>query len=168
MPTWHVPQREYDIPRDIALLDTNVLIAMFDEGDVRHSDTLAAIDLGAFRWAVTQGTIIEAWNFLVGKVKRIDFAYTMMGWLLTPGNTILVGDAIEDIEAAHRYSMNFKIDIVDAGLVDIADRLTRACCIFPPVHVATYDVGDFLRLFGRIDLSFNVYDMRDLSSTTGD
>lgn len=168
MPTWLVPQREYQIPRNIALLDTNVLVAMFDQKDGRHQDTVAAIDLGQFQWGVSHANIIEAWNFLVGKIKRLDFAYTMMNWLLTPGNAVLIGDAIENVEKAHLYSTNFGIDIVDASLLDTADQITKICSIIPYVHVATYDAADFLRLFGRADLRFNVYDMRDLSSTTGE
>ena len=168
MPSWLVPQREYEVPRNIALLDTNVLISMFDRADARCADTWAAIDLGSYHWAVTHGNMIEAWNFLVGKVKRLDYAYDMMKWLLTPGSVLTIGDALEDIKIADRYSRTFGVDIVDAALMDIADRLTKDCAINPPVHVATYDVRDFLRWFGRSDLSFNVYDMRDLSSTTGE
>jgi len=35
----------------------------------------------------------------------------------------------------------------------------------PAVQIATYDTGDFVRFFGRADLSFNVYDMLNTSST---
>lgn len=167
MPAWTTPECIQDVPRDIALLDTNVLIAMFDEGDVRHGDANAAVDMGEFQWGVCKASIIEAWNFLVGKVKRLDFAYNMMRWLLTPGNVTYIIDGRQTIETLHDYSVRHRIDIVDAALMDLADKLTRHCGIFPFVHVATYDAADFLRLFGRADLNFNVYDMRDLSSTTG-
>lgn len=167
MPVWEIPAREYEIPRNIALLDTNVLIALFDQNDSRHADANAAIDLGAYRWAVSHATIIEAWNFLVGRVRRPDFARSMMEWILTPGNLLLIGDAIEDVEVAHRYSVAESIDIVDASIIDIANRISRVCELVPFAHVATYDTRDFLRLFGRSDLAFHVYDMRDLSSTTG-
>src|SRR5690349_21186916 len=132
MPAWVLPERAYDLPRNIALLDTNVLIAMFDLEDVRHGDTIAAIDLGEYQWGVWHPIIIEAWNFLVGKVKRLDYAIAMMDWLLTPGNVTLVADEDEAIEVAHSYSRRFNVDIVDAGLLDLANRLTRICKIFPP------------------------------------
>ncbi len=168
MPTWLVPERELDLPRNIALLDTNVLVALFDESDPKHADTAAAIDLAQFAWCVSYAAIIEAWNFLVGKVKRTDYAIRMMEWILTPGNVALIADEYERVDAAHRYSRKFGVDIVDASLLDLAHRITQACSLSPSVHVATYDAGDFLRLFGRKDLQFNVYDMRDLSSTTGE
>lgn len=167
MPVWSIPARDYEMPRNIALVDTNVLVAMFDKNDARCSDATVAIDLGQFRWAVSHAAIIEAWNFLVGKVKRFDFAVSMMEWIMTPGNVILVDDVAESIGNAHRYSVNYKLDIVDASIIDLADRMTRSFSLKPFVHVATYDARDFLRVFGRPDLSFHVYDMRDLSSTTG-
>lgn len=168
MPMWLVPQRELDLPRNIALLDTNVLVALFDEADPRHADTGAAIDLAQFTWGVSYAAIIEAWNFLVGKVKRTDYAIRMMEWILTPGNVALIADEYERVDVAHGYSRKFGVDIVDATLLDLAHRITQACSLSPSVHVATYDAKDFLRLFGRQDLQFNVYDMRDLSSTTGE
>lgn len=167
MPIWAVPEHLHDVPRDIALLDTNVLVAMFNENDERHGDAIAAVDIGEFRWAVCKPSIVEAWNLLVGRVKRPDFAYNMMVWLLTPGNVIFINDGGQKVETLHSYSSRHHVDIVDAALLDLADKLTRQCGIVPSVHVATYDAADFLRLFGNPDISFNVYDMRDLSSTTG-
>jgi hypothetical protein len=134
-------------------------------GDSRHADTVAALDLGEFRWAVTHPNLVEAWNFLTGSVKRVDLAHALMEWVMTPGNVLLIGDADETILTAHDYSKRMRIDIVDAGLIDIADRITKSCGMVPAVHVATYDVRDFLRLFGSKDFQFHVYDMRDVSST---
>jgi predicted nucleic acid-binding protein len=168
MPIWGVQAREYDLPRNLALLDTNVLVAMFHPEDARHDEAVVAInDLGEFHWAVSEPVIVEAWNFLAGKVGRTDYAVRMMQWLLTPGNVTLIGDESERVEVAHAYSVTHRLDIVDAWLLDIADRISRTCNIVPAVHVATYDVRDFLRLWGQGNLSFNVYDMRDLSSTVG-
>jgi len=167
MPGWLVRERVYDLPRDIALLDTNVLIALADPRDGRHEHTVAALDLGEYRWVVTHASLLEAWNLLVGRQKRKDLAYNLMSWVLTPGHAILVGDAIEPVSLAHEYSQRFGIDLVDASLLDLADRMSRECSITPAVHVATYDTKDFLRLFGPSGLYFNLYDMKDTSSTTG-
>lgn len=167
MPSWTVAERVYDLPREIAFLDTGVLIALVNPRDNWHAHTVAVLDLGEYRWAVTNSNLIEAWNFLVGREKRRDLAIHLMDWVLTPGNVILVGDAIEPVSTAHNYTHVHRIDIVDAALLDLADRISRECKISPAVHVATYDAGDFLRLFGSPGLHFNVYDMRDISSTTG-
>ena len=165
MPNWLVAEREYDLPRDIALLDTNVLISAVDSRDDWHNHTLTLLDLGQFRWAVSHASLVEAWNLLAGREKRKDLAYKLMQWVLTPGEVILVGDAIEPVSAAHEYSSRFQIDLVDAGLLDLADRMSRECDINPAVHVATYDTADFLRLFGPSGLSFNIYDMEGIYST---
>lgn len=167
MPRWEVPLRTYELPRDIALLDTNVLISFIDPSDRWHENTNLVLDCGEYRWAVSHANLLEAWNFLVGRKKRPDLAYALMRWALTPGKAILVGDAIEPVSTAHKFSEKYTIDIVDAGLIDIASRISHDCKIVPAVHVATYDVGDFLRLFGTTGLTFNVYDMRDASSSTG-
>jgi predicted nucleic acid-binding protein len=163
---WTVPERVYDLPRNIALLDTNVLIALVDPNDSWHQHTVAALDIGEYAWAVTHASLLEAWNMLDGRQRRTDLAYQLMSWVLTPGRAILVGDAIEPVSVAHAYSQRFGIDLVDAGLVELADRVSRECGIKPAVQIATYDTGDFLRLFGPSGLSFNVYDMRNTSSTS--
>lgn len=166
MPTWHLPARQYDLPRDIALLDTNVLIAFVNPQDSWHEHTVSALDLGQFRWVVPHTSLIEAWNFLVGREKRRDLAAKLMAWVLTPGQVIVIGDGVVALSAARDYSERFGIDLVDACLVELADRVTRECGLNPAVHVATFDTGDFLRLFGPSGLSFNVYDMKDISSTS--
>jgi predicted nucleic acid-binding protein len=167
MPDWLVPEQVYDLPRRIALLDTNVLIALVDPRDNWHDHTVAAIDLGEFKWVVTYPSLIEAWNLLVGRQRRLDLAYELMNWIFTPRQAILLGDAIEPVATAHSYSQRFRIDLVDASLIDLADRMSRECDLNPSVHVATYDTGDFTRLLGIPGLNFNVYDMRDITSTTG-
>lgn len=167
MPNWLIPERRYDLPRNIALLDTNVLISLSDASDGRHRNTIDVLDFGEFRWAVAYATVVEAWNFLVGRHKKRYEAYRLMEWVLTPGEVILLNEAIEthELQVAHVWCKQLKLDIVDAMLVSIADKISRECNIAPSVHVATYDTGDFLRLFGA-ERAFNVYDMRDASSTS--
>lgn len=166
MPNWIVAERVYDLPRDIALLDTNVLIAYVNPKDDWHQHTIAALDLGQYTWAITHASLLEAWNILDGRERRTDLAYRLMRWVLTPGQVMLVGDAIEPVSVAHDYSEQFNIDLVDASLLELANRISRECGIDPYVQIATYDTADFLRLFGHSDLDFNVYDMRNISSTS--
>ena len=165
MSLWPVAAREYDLPRNLAFLDTNVLVSLMDERDHWHENTLAVLELNEFRWAVAHANLIEAWNMLAGRQKRPDLAQGLMTWALTPGQVVLVGDAIEPVSVADGYTRMYRIDLVDAGLLDIATRISRDCDFRPYAHVATYDAGDFLRLFGSAGLFFHVYDMRDASST---
>ena len=166
MPLWTVAERTYDLPRNIALLDTNALVALANPKDEWHYHTIAALDIGEYSWAVTHASLAEAWNMLDGRERRTDLAYQLMAWALTPGRAILVGDTIEPLPLAHAFSQKFRIDLVDASLIELADRMTRECGIEPAVQIATYDTRDFLRLFGPSGLSFNVYDMRNTSSTS--
>jgi hypothetical protein len=78
MPNWLVPEQIYDLPRNIAFLDTNVLVSLANPNDEWHDQTIAALDMGEYRWAVALGSLIEAWNFLVGRVRRKEFAYDLM------------------------------------------------------------------------------------------
>ena len=66
---------------------------------------------------------------------------------------------------ARQYARQFGVDFVDATLLDLANQISTRLILVPAVHVATYDTGDFLRMYGQDGLSFHVYDMRDLSST---
>ena len=115
MPNWIVPEQIYDLPRNIAFLDTNVLVSLANPNDGWHEQTIAALDMAEYRWAIALGSLIEAWNFLVGRARRKEFAYDLMTWILTPGNPILVGDAIEPVSTAHLYSQRYAIDLVDAS-----------------------------------------------------
>ena len=149
----------------MALLDTNVLVSLFNSGDVTHENTSQVIALGEYHWAVSQSVVIEAWNFLVGSLKNRTAAYNMMDCLLTPGNVDLIDDYSGCFGIVHAYSEKFRIDFVDSHLLDLASRISALFGYAPSIHIATYDTGDFLRLFGQPGLAFHVYDMRDMSST---
>ena len=72
MPNWIVAERAYDLPRNIALLDTNVLVALANPNDGMHGHTVGALDLGQYAWAVPHASLIEAWNILDGRERRTD------------------------------------------------------------------------------------------------
>lgn len=165
MPIWKTIEPEIDLPRNIALLDTNVLLAYCNPDDKYHEETLAVIDLGEFNWAVTRSAVVEASGFLTGSLKRPDLAHYFMEWVMTPGQLIRIGETTDSLETARQYARQFRVDFVDATLLDLANKISTTLALRPAVHVATYDTRDFLRLYGQKGLCFHVYDMRDLSST---
>jgi hypothetical protein len=162
------PQKTYTISRNIALLDTNVLVAFVLHSDPKHEWTVLALEDGKYRWAVSYSAAIEAWNLLVGREKAWSSAHSLITWLLTPGNEDLIDDRYDELPTPHSLTQRFKIDVVDANLMHTAHQLTNSCNLLPAAHVATYDTKDFYRCFGTGTLLFNVLDMKDLSSSTGD
>lgn len=165
MPIWETLEPALDLPRNLALLDTNVLLAYCNSDDKLHEDTVAALDIADFSWAVTRSAVVETSSFLTGSLKRPDLAHTLMEWVMTPGQLIRIGETTDSMEHARQYARQFRVDFVDATLLDLANQISKRLDLIPAVHVATYDTGDFLRLYGQDGLSFHVYDMRDLSST---
>lgn len=165
MPTWSVAERTYHFPTRVAFLDTNVLIAVVQENDGRHGHTEAVLELQDYHWCVTHSCVLEAWNFLAGKQKNRRLAIQLIDWLFTPGNAFLISDAVEPLSTAHLFSQQLHVDIVDANLVDVANRLTVQCDLKPWAHIATYDTRDFLRIHYQKKLKFNVFDMEHMEST---
>lgn len=165
MPIWKTLEPDIDLPRNIALLDTNVLVSYCDPSEKTHEDTIAALDMAEFSWAVTRSVVVETSGFLAGSRKRPDLAQHLMEWVMTPGELIRIGETTESMEAARQYSRQFRVDFVDATLLDLANQISTKLDLTPSVHVATYDTRDFLMLYGQDGLNFHVYDMRDLSST---
>jgi predicted nucleic acid-binding protein len=165
LPVWRTIEPDIELPRNIALLDTNVLVAFCDPDETTHEHTKAALDMGEYRWAVTRSALVEASSFLSGKRKKPHLSNYLLEWVMTPGEVICVGETTASIDSARSYAIRFHVDFVDAALLDLANRITVHLDLRPAVHVATYDTRDFLRFYGQDDLSFHVYDMRDLSST---
>lgn len=159
---WIIPQRTYELPpSNIALLDTNVLVAISKEDDSLHAQALARLDEAEFAWVVPHISYIEAWNFLVGREKSRRSADRLFAWVSTPGNTYQIGEALEPFDQPNLIAQKFALDLVDVSLADLATRMKRECGLHSTVAVATYDTGDFLRLFKRENMDFRVFDMRD-------
>lgn len=165
MPVWKTLEPDVDLPRNVALLDTNVLISFCDPSEPTHEDTVAALDMAEFSWAVTRSVVVETSSFLTGSRKRPDLAHSLMEWVMTPGQLIKIGETTESLEAARQYAKQFRVDFVDATLLDLANQISTKLAISPYVHVATYDTRDFLMLYGQEGMNFHVFDMRDFSST---
>ena len=165
MPIWKTLEPDIDLPRNVALLDTSVLVSFCDPSEQTHEDTIAALDMDDFSWAVTRSVVVETSSLLTGSRKRPDLAHSLMEWIMTPGQIIKIGETTESLEAARQYARRFRVDFVDATLLDLANQISTKLAISPSVHVATYDTRDFLMLYGQEGMNFHVFDMRDFSST---
>src|SRR3712207_8318784 len=52
-------QRSYLIPRQVAFLDTNVLISLVNAQDGYHQQTKDVLSLGEFEWAISHACLLE-------------------------------------------------------------------------------------------------------------
>ena len=163
---------EIDLPRNLALIDTNILVALADPSDDFHDYAQLFIDEQEdFQLAVAPPVIAEACSFLIGARKRRDRAEWLLNWLLSPGSGIRLLPAPHGSpEAAiQRYlgadvacMTQYKLDYVDAYLMQMAHQITSNCAFRPDLVIVTKDLSDFLRCFGR---GYN-YRVHDIS--TGD
>jgi predicted nucleic acid-binding protein len=160
MPTYRIPEAHLELPRNLALLDTNVLIALADKDDSHHMDAQAVFELEEnYNWMVIPSVLVETWGLLVGSRKKWDAALGLFTWLLTPGNVTLLPDAHRPLRAVIDMAWRNKIDLVDAQLVDMADSITGAFRAKPFIFIATFDTGDFLRCKTGDTYRFSLYDM---------
>lgn len=158
MPFFSIEGIELDLPRNLALLDTNVIIAIFDPNDENYED--AQYFLSAYPeliLGVAPPVIAEACGLLIGKMKRGDLAAEMMQWLITPGTGLrllpaphnLTNDEImQYLGADANWMRENRVDYVDAFLMQMAHTITEKCSFNPDLTIVTKD-SDFLRCRGK-------------------
>ncbi|MFN4311659.1 MAG: PIN domain-containing protein [Ferrovibrio sp.] len=166
MPQFSIPHTVLDLRRNIALVDTNVLVAYVDKTDALHEQATLFIDEHDFdELIVTPPVIVETCGLLSKRGKR-PIAEYLLSWLLTPGHVRLFPNPHSPADTTltlHQHSMWMKktnVDYVDAYLMEVAHCLTTACDFRPHVPIITFDTGDYIKCMRR-DLFFSVYDMRD-------
>ncbi|MDH4743171.1 type II toxin-antitoxin system VapC family toxin [Sphingomonas sp. CBMAI 2297] len=148
---------EIDLPRNLALIDTNILVALADPDDQHHAYAQQFIDeQDDFQLAVAPPVIGEACSLLIGKRKRRDRAEWLLNWLLSPGSGIRLLPAPHGSPEAsvQRYlgadlewMTRHKLDYVDAYLMQMAHQITSNCTFRPDLVIVTNDMRDFLRCF---------------------
>ena len=149
---------EIDLPRNLALIDTNILIAMADPNDEDHDYALLFFEEQQdFELAVAPPVIAEACSLLIGSRKRRDRAEWLLNWLLNPGSGVRLLPAPHGSPevAVQRYlgsdvswMRQHKLDYVDAYLMQMAHQITSSCEFRPDLVIVTNDLRDFLRCFG--------------------
>lgn len=159
---------EVDLPRNLALIDTNILVALADPSDEHHFAAQLFLDEQAdFQLAVAPPVIAEACGFLIGSRKRRDRAEWLLNWLLSPGSGVRLLPAPHGSPeiAVQRYlgadlawMTQHKLDYVDAYLMQMAHQITANCAFRPDLVIVTIDLKDFLRCFGR-GYSYRVHDI---------
>ncbi|OOO18564.1 hypothetical protein BS627_17510 [Agrobacterium salinitolerans] len=168
MPLYPIEGIELNLPRNLAILDTNILIALALPDDALHAEVEQFIDdQDQFIFGVPPPVVAEACSFIIGKKKRHDLALNLLRWLLTPGNGVVLlpaahGPKESDIQAYLNadvaWMLKHKLDYVDAYVMQMADMLTRYCQLRPGLVIITKDMKDYLRCWQQ-GYIFSVFDI---------
>lgn len=168
MPQYNVPGEVLDIPRNTALIDTNVLVAMFDPTDGLHAEAQFALrEDDRFCWLVIPAVLVEAAGLLKRRAGDIAVV-TMLRWLLTPGQRVLLISSVEGPKELEKHLplcidmiSSRQLDFVDTQLMTVASVLTLACDLAPFMPILTSDFRDFYAAARGRRYQYSVLDLRD-------
>ncbi|MEF2549265.1 PIN domain-containing protein [Aurantimonas sp. E1-2-R+4] len=162
-----IPPAELRLPRNLALLDTNVLVAFVDERDNLHEQAQLFVEEEIeYALFVAPPVVVEACGLLASR-KKEHIAWNLLAWVLTPGIVTLLPSIHppSDTAAALRehagWMRRHRVDYVDSYLMEVAHRLSCACDLRPGARIVTFDTGDYFKC-SRQGYRFSLYDMKDL------
>lgn len=167
MITLKVAGQEIELPRNIGLLDTNVLVAFIDDRDGDHEQAVLVLDeYSDYEWAVSLPVIVEACG-LLGSRRGSAHVLDLLRWLLTPGNVRLLPGSHPSLYPDKmlldhtNWMSKFVVDYVDAHLMELADTITSQFSLRPHLPIFTFDTKDFMRCASRGRM-YSLFDMREL------
>ena len=167
MPSISIDGGSIQLSRRSGLLDTNVLVALFDPRDRDHDQAEAVLESeDDYTWVVLPPVVIEAVGLLLRRTKDRRLTIELIDWMLNPGNRVLMipdpNHPLDVVEITRKHSIwmnKYSVDFVDAYVMQSADRLTRRCDLRPHMPVFTFDTSDYFKCSGG-QYRFSVYDMR--------
>jgi len=167
MPLLNFPECELDLPRNLALLDTNVLVAFVDDRDNDHEQAAFVLEeLDSHSLVAPIPVIVEAFGLLTSR-RGLSKAMSLVRWLSTPGQVSLLpalNIATHEFPTFMRraeWMAQFSVDYVDSHLMETAHALTERCGLKPHAPIFTFDTRDFLRCATR-GRNYSIFDMREL------
>jgi predicted nucleic acid-binding protein len=166
MPTISIPAGTFDFGRRAALLDTNVLVALHDDQDNNHEQTVLVLEEeSSYQWLVTVPVIVESCG-LLGARRSETQTYSLLLWLLDPGSNVVIMPELyypksltEATQDHKNWMRRYSVDYVDASLMKAADHLTRTCELRPHAPVFTFDTGDYFKCC-RQGYLYSLFDMK--------
>lgn len=170
MATLVIDEHRFEILRRPLLLDTNILVALFRKNDQYHSDVFTFVqdreilEAHTNQLLVPSVAIVEAWGLLVGKDKNADGGLSLLEWVVGSDTVLVLPTWTRLQTVAEELSRTHHVDIVDAYLAAMAAIVSEQCGFRPPIRIATYDTGDFLRCLPTGHPTFAVFDMRTLEA----
>lgn len=167
MPTLELPASACNLPRNAALLDTNVLVAYFDDTDENHGLALLTLDEDVgYVWLVSTPVVVEACG-LLGRRRSQRQVLSLLVRLFTDENVLIfpqidaIGTPISSIEVHTNWMRQHSVDYVDSHLMNLAHFFSTKFMLRPNLPIATLDMRDFLRCGGK-GLRYNLLNIEEL------
>jgi predicted nucleic acid-binding protein len=161
MPEYRVPELILDFARNAVLVDAGVLIAAFysDEDPDRSYEAQYFLEVYEGPLLIPIVVVVEVWGWLVGSRKDLVAASALLTWLNAPNRAIIIPLRRVEVDNTQYLIESFGIDCVDAMLAELATFITEDCDLRPALPIATFDTGDFLRMYRSQGVKFSVYDV---------
>lgn len=149
MPVLRLDGGDVSLPRNIALLDTNILVARFNDRDELHQNALETLEADdRFEWVVTGPVLVEACGLLRSRRSEREVEQLLL-WLKTPGGRVSLLSCAEGPNEHHlRLPEHYdfmsarKIDFVDCYLMRVA-TLIAGVLGGGAIPIVTVDSRDF-------------------------
>lgn len=162
-----VSGQDLDLPRNIALLDTNVLVAYINDRDGNHDvATFVVDDLPDYVWVVSIPVIVEACG-LLGSRRGPGSVLNLLRWILTPGKVLILPGSHPNLLPERMlwshdaWMRQYVVDYVDAHLMELASVISDQLKLQPHLPIATFDTKDFFRCANK-GCRYSLYDMHAL------
>lgn len=139
---------------DMAVVDTNVLIAAFVQSDSLHETAKAFLELWGEQGIalVPVPVLVEAWGMIVGSRKDRVAGLEMLKWALDPMLVRLIPGHHSHTCEVHSIAVQYGVDMVDAWILWLVNDMHDRCELNQRVRIVTFDVRDFIRCAGRLRL----------------
>lgn len=157
-----------DIPRNALILDTNILVGAFHEGDEHHEESVKLVHAYPNEFVIFVSVIVEACGVLKGRPRGKESRVKLISWLRdkAPGSVLIIPDLKEPFEGhvQDTISQNSSLDCVDAMIAFFADRTFSKEGLEKPVAIATHDKKDYLALSVMHSCKIRLFDFNTYRS----
>ena len=172
MPIFQDCGGEIAVSRASMLLDTGVFLNAFARTNISAEEREYALfmlnnpsDFHVDQWLVPSAVIVEAWGHLSSSKFRDTGGVgqkTLMEFVQSVTNAIDVIRCTDDVGEIGEIVKEHRVDVVDAILARLAERISEQCELKPGIRIATLDTSDFHKLKQEMGAAFRVFNARTL------
>lgn len=165
MALYVIGEQNYDLPSHSALIDTNLLVAYFDERDRAHENArifFAMIEEELRLSVVPMSVLVETWGMLVGRNRNHPGGIKLLEWLSQPGIVTIVPDIPTEFPTVSELVSHHKLDVVDAMILRLSHDIQTKCEMRDPLPIASMDRRDFVRVALQAGIAIRLYNIDSL------